>query len=201
LVDDCECGNGALFNRLSEHGRKQVRKAAELLIAGAASRGLETSDDPALAFTINKPDYAPYHRYSGQFVFAKHAFDLIGHMGKKDEPECAAKIDAHPNVKRWLRNLTQESAGGFSLPLSPGRFYPDFLAELNDGRYAIVEYKGPHIANDPKELHKKAVGELWEARSSGRCVFVRLVGPEWDKLDAALAAVARITVGGPANER
>jgi type III restriction enzyme len=71
-----------------------------------------------------------------------------------EEALCAKKIDDHTNVKRWIRNLVHESAGGFSLPLSPGRFFPDFIAELNDGRIAIVEYKGPHIANDPKELHK-----------------------------------------------
>ena len=50
-------------------------------------------------------------------------------------------------------NLEHESAGGFSLPLSPGRFFPDFIAELEDGRIAIIEYKGGHLAQRPEELH------------------------------------------------
>ncbi|MCC7085486.1 MAG: hypothetical protein IT427_10810 [Pirellulales bacterium] len=134
-------------------------------------------------------DYCPYRRYRGTYAFQNHAFDLIGDMGKEDEPDCAYKIDNHPNVKRWIRNLDHESAGGFSLPLSPGRFFLDFLAELTDGRIAIVEYKGPHLASDPKELHKEDVGKLWAARSGGKCVFVRVVDRNWPKLEAALNTI------------
>jgi type III restriction enzyme len=143
-----------------------------------------------MAFELAEQDYAPYRRYTeGPFAYRKHAFALIGDMGD-EESQCAKKIDDHPNVRRWIRNLTHESAGGFSLPLSPGRFFPDFLVELNDGRIAIVEYKGPHLAHDPRELHKEDVGKLWEARSAGRCVFVRVLDRDWAKLEAALNAVA-----------
>ena len=103
-----------------------------------------------------------------------------------EESQCAKKMDDHPNVARWVRNLTHESAGGFSLPLSPGRFFPDFLAELIDGRIAIVEYKGRHLARNPDELHKKDVGEMWEARSDGKCVFVWVVARDWASLERQL---------------
>lgn len=142
-----------------------------------------------LPLVLAEQDYCPYRPYRGMFSFAKHAFTLIGEMGK-EESECAKRIDDCPNVKRWVRNLTHESAGGFSLPLSPGRFFPDFIAELLDGRIVIVEYKGGHLAQDPKELHKESVGKLWEARSAGRCVFVRVVDRDWAKLETALGAKA-----------
>jgi len=175
-----------LFHRVTAHGRQQVRRVAELLFTEVAERRLETSME--MAFELAEQDYCAYRQYrEGPFTFQKHAFDIIGHMGD-EEAQCAKKIDDHPNVKRWISNLVHESAGGFSLPLSPGRFFPDFIVELNDGRIAIVEYKGPHIANDPKELHKETVGELWAARSGGRCVFVRVVNKDWAKLEAALAA-------------
>jgi len=74
--------------------------------------------------------------------------------------------------------------------LSPGRFFPDFIAELCDGRLAIVEYKGKHLAQIPKELHKEMVGQLWEARSGGKCVFVRIVDQDWHKLKSTLEATA-----------
>ena len=109
-----------------------------------------------------------------------------------EEGQCAKKIDDHPNVKRWIRNLVYESAGGFSLPLAPGRFFPDFIVELNDGRVAIVEYKGGHLAEQRKELHKEDVGKLWAARSDGKCVFVRVVDRDWAKLEAALNAVPSV---------
>ncbi len=177
-----------IFHRITDHGRKQVRKTAELLFAGKTARRLETTFD--MPFELFEQDYAPYKRYTeGPFEYHKHAFDLIGDMGK-EERQCAKRIDDHPNVKRWLRNLVHESAGGFSLPLSPGRFFPDFIVELNDGRVAIVEYKGGHIAEGKKEEHKRDVGELWAGRSNGTGVFVRVVDQNWATLEAALNAVS-----------
>jgi type III restriction enzyme len=176
------------FHRITDHGRKQIRKAAELLFEGETERRLETT--PEFAFEVAEQDYCPYRQYrEGPFSFQKHAFDLMGDLGD-EESQCAKKIDDHPNVKRWVRNLVHESAGGFSLPLSPGRFFPDFLVELNDGRIAIVEYKGGHLAEQRKELHKEDVGKLWAARSGGQCVFVRVVDRDWAKLEAALEAVS-----------
>lgn len=173
--------------RITDHGRKQIRKAAQLLFASKTERRLETT--MSMPFEVAEQDYCPYRQYSdGPFSFQKHAFDLIGEMGD-EESHCAKKIDDHPNVKRWIRNLVYESAGGFSLPLSPGRFFPDFLVELNDGRIAIVEYKGGHLAEQRAELHKEDVGKLWAARSGGKCVFVRVVDKDWANLEAALNAI------------
>ncbi len=171
--------------RIAAHGRRQVRQAADMLIDGRSPRRLETSHE--VPQRLEEQDYCPYERYRGVFSFSRHAFKPIGTMGN-EESQCAKRIDDHPNVERWLRNLTHESAGGFSLPLSPGEFFPDFIVELRDGRIAIVEYKGRHLAKVPEELHKEMIGDLWAARSVGRCVFVRVVDRDWAKLEAALAA-------------
>jgi len=173
--------------RIAEHGRKQVRAAAFVLISGQSVRRLETSMDMPLV--LAEQDYCPYRQYRGLYTYPKHAFAIIGEMGN-EESQCAKHIDDHANVKRWVRNLVHESAGGFSLPLSPGRFFPDFIVELKDGRTAIVENKGPHLAHDPKELHKETVGILWAERSAGKCVFVRVMNKDWAKLEAALTAKA-----------
>ena len=172
-----------LSRRIAAHGRRQVREAANMLIGGESPRELETSLE--LPGTLTEQSYCPYRQYRGAFDLSKHAFSLIGSMGD-EESQCAKRINDHPKVKRWVRNLEHESAGGFSLPLSPGRFFPDFIAELEDGRILIVEYKGGHIAQDPKELHKETVGKLWEERSNGRCIFVRVVDRDWATLEAAL---------------
>lgn len=177
----------ALIPRVAQHGRQQVRKAAELLIAGAGKSRLETSAEQALS--IEEHLYAPSDTYGGGFELKKHAFEKIGTMryrGREDgeEAQCAKRINDHPNVKRWIRNLEHESAGGFHLPLSPGRFFPDFICELEDGRIAIVEYKGKMLAEKASELHKKAIGELWAAQSNGRGVFVWVEDMNWDALKA-----------------
>jgi type III restriction enzyme len=172
--------------RIIEHGRNQVREAAKSLFASEGDRRLVTTFD--MPFEVMEQCYAPYRRYTeGPFTYAKHAFDLIGDMGD-EESQCAKKLDDHPNVKRWLRNLVHESAGGFSLPLSPGRFFPDFIVELKDGRIAIVEYKGGYLAEQKTELHKEEVGRLWAERSGGKGIFVWIVDMDWAKLEAALNA-------------
>ncbi len=175
-----------LVRRVSSHGRQQIRAAAELLIASESARQLETSLE--LPGILTESGYCPYRRYRGMFHYTKHAFALIGGMGD-EESQCAKRIDDHPNVVRWVRNLEYESAGGFSLPLSPGRFFPDFIAELRDGRISIIEYKGGHLAQRPKEVHKEAVGRLWQDRSDGKAVFAWVVDKNWSGLDEALAPI------------
>jgi type III restriction enzyme len=54
------------------------------------------------------------------------------------------------------------------------KFYPDFVALLNEGRFFVVEYKGALLAgagvDDTNE--KRAVGRLWESRSGGKGAFL-----------------------------
>jgi len=69
-----------------------------------------------------------------------------------------------------VRNLEQEPFG-FCFTTSKGRFFPDFIAELEDGRIAVIEYKGGHLRSDPYEIEKRKVGELWAASSCEKCVF------------------------------
>ena len=62
---------------------------------------------------------------------------------------CAQALDAHPQVKRWVRNVEREERFSFWLPTATDYFYPDFVAELADGRVLVVEYKGePYKTND-----------------------------------------------------
>lgn len=110
-------------------------------------------------------------RYSGRYQFNKHYFPVLADL--KDGGQeflCAQLIDGHPKVAQWVRNLDTAPCG-FALPTSRGRFFPDFVVELKDGRVAVVEFKGAHLANDPYEIEKRQVGELWGARSVGKAVF------------------------------
>lgn len=60
----------------------------------------------------------------------------------------------------------------FWLPTGTDYFYPDFVAELTDGRVLAVEYKGePYKTNDDSK-EKRQVGEQWERASGGRCLFL-----------------------------
>ena len=109
-------------------------------------------------------------RYSGRYQFGKHYFPVLADL--KDggqEFQCAQLIDRHPRVRHWVRNLDTAPCG-FGLPTSRGRFYADFVAELADGRVALLEFKGL-LQHEPYELEKRQVGELWARSSGGKAVF------------------------------
>ncbi|MDP1691252.1 MAG: DEAD/DEAH box helicase family protein [Burkholderiaceae bacterium] len=124
-------------------------------------------------------------RYEGKFRFAKHYYPVVADLKDGGEEwHCAMAIEHHPQVARWVRNLDSDPVAAFWLPTSFGRFYPDFVAELKDGRLLVVEYKGAQIASMPKEIEKGEVGRLWAARSGGRCLFA-MVFKERDGLGVA----------------
>ena len=174
----------AAIPRIVEHGVDQVRKVAELLFRDKAAARVETSYE--LPFALAEQTYRPYKEFLDPGDFTKHAFEKIAEMNG-EERVCAKHIDTSPYVVRWVRNLEREAAGGWSLPRSPGRFFPDFVAELGDGRLAAIEYKGADRAMNPDQLHKKCVGELWARQSKGRAVFVWVAGQDWQALANGLS--------------
>jgi len=95
-----------------------------------------------------------------------------------EEFQCAQAIDVHPMVKQWVRNIERQEKHSFWLPTSSDYFYPDFVAELTDGRVLAVEYKGePYKTNDDSR-EKKQVGDRWEKSSDGRCLFLFAVAED-----------------------
>ncbi|GAB9214412.1 hypothetical protein BDS110ZK18_42950 [Bradyrhizobium diazoefficiens] len=119
-----------------------------------------------------------HHRYSGRFRFAKHflgpdavaAFDGT-ELG--EEFQCAQAIDSMGQVKFWIRNVARHPQS-FWLPTASDKFYPDFVAQLTDGRLLVIEYKGGLLAgagvDDTNE--KRTIGRLWEQRSAGKGLFI-----------------------------
>jgi type III restriction enzyme len=119
------------------------------------------------AFTFDPENYRATAFYHGAFKFPKHYYGegFAGEFDNREEEECARAIEMHSQVKRWVRNVV----GMFGLPTATGTFYPDFFAELIDGRVLLAEYKGEHLIEH--EQQKKNLGEQWEAKSGGRALF------------------------------
>ncbi len=154
--------------------------------------------DPAFEFRFDPRCYpvAGNKRYSGKFSFAKHFYPVLADLEDgSEEWHCALAIDGHRQVKCWVRNLDSDPVHGFWLPTSSGRFYPDFVCELVDGRVLVAEYKGNFLRAVPKEIEKSQVGRVWAERSAGRAVFAMLYKSEQGRglaaqIDAALAQPA-----------
>jgi type III restriction enzyme len=135
---------------------------------------METRFDPVYDFS---PGYYPARPpfYEGRYLFSKHFYPEIESFKKDDgeEFECAKIIDSHPKVRYWIRNLVDRGSASFCLPLAKGRFYPDFIVELMDGRRMVIEYKGQHLILESGD--KERIGELWARKSGGRCLFLMAV--------------------------
>lgn len=127
--------------------------------------------EPAFAFAFD-PRFNPATSFwqGGGFRFAKHYYPQVGDMNP-DEVACAKAIDQMPAVKHWVRNGDRGRDTCFTLPTSTDRFYPDFVAELDDGRVLVVEYKGAHLLN-ADTAEKDNIGKRWAERSGGLCRFV-----------------------------
>jgi type III restriction enzyme len=132
-------------------------------------------------------------RYGGKFRFCKHFYPVLADLEDgSEEWRCAVALDEQPQVLHWVRNLDSDPVAGFWLPTSYGRFYPDFVCELKDGRIFVAEYKGDHLRSAPKELEKSQVGAFWAERSGGKAVFAMVYKLERgmsvaQQLEAALA--------------
>ena len=154
--------------------RRTEREAVYQRCLFAPAARVEVSFDHA--FEFHKDMYRDRRRYRGRWSPQRHflgadrvpAFD-----GAEDGEEfrCAQAIDSLPGLRCWIRNVARDPAS-FSLPVVAGRFYPDFVTRLDDGRLLVVEYKGAHIAEGPDAAEKRTIGELWERESGGRCLFV-----------------------------
>lgn len=174
----------AVEAKIAEHRRDHARRAYQaMLFKGGAQ--LETSAELCLSYAQDR--YSPNSYYEGGYRFQKHYFSTIGELQSDgEEHDCAVFIDGLPHVKHWVRNLDRRPDASFWLQTSTDKFYPDFVAELTDGRILVVEYKGEHLWSNDDSKEKRAVGELWADRSDGKCIFVMPRGRDFNAITSAV---------------
>ena len=162
---------------------RAIREQIEVYRQQAADKGfnyalfedadeLDTRLDYSFQFLANNyPARPPF--YEGRYKFTKHFYPVIDYMKQDGEEfKCAQILDMHEKVKYWVKNLVNRDGAAFRLPLAKGWFYPDFVAELVDGRLLVVEYKGKQLATNDDSREKTIVGELWAKKSNGQCLFL-----------------------------
>ena len=123
------------------------------------------------AFRFEEGRYQPPRPYSGNHAWKKHFYPRPDDLRDGGEEfRCAVALDDHSGVKHWVRNIVRGSHS-YWLPTSTDRFYPDFVAELTDGRMLVLEYKGAHLANTEDTAEKANIGARLEEISGGNIVF------------------------------
>lgn len=144
----------------------------------------------AYHFEFHPQGYAPSRYYDGRFGhfdFRKHYYGQIGDFDSSEEFACACWLDTEAQkgrIKFWVRNLVRREGSSFFLQKADGRFYPDFVCVLPDGKILVVEYKGGNgwagAADD------RVIGGLWAELSGGKCGFVMVKDKQWGEIEKAL---------------
>ncbi len=156
--------------------RKEARKTAfqQFLLPDYATPLVVT---PEVSFSFNPNEYPLNTRYAGTFKFEHHYYKDMASLNGEEEL-CAIYIDQLPEIDFWVRNIEKREHHSFWLQTSTDKFYPDFMCKLKNGKYLAVEYKGADRWSDDDSKEKRVLGELWEKRSNGECLFVMPKGKD-----------------------
>lgn len=175
----------AVEARIDEHRNAAHYEHYETLLWGGDGAPAVTVD-PEICFSFG-PDYPYTALYDGEFEYVHHYYGpkRVGQMNR-EEAECAFFLDHQPEIEHWVRNLDQNRKYGFWLQTSSGKFFPDFVSKLTDGRFLVVEYKGEHLRGGPDATEKENVGEVWAKRSEGRCLFAMVGNDDYEEQIRAL---------------
>ena len=160
----------AIEDKVNKYRQDANKEAFQTLLFAGNSK-VETSPECCFEYDINKYPYSSLYR--GPHRFKKHYYPQVGDLKDKGEEfECAVFLDQLPEVECWIRNLERREDTSFWFQTSTDKFYPDFVCQLKDGRYLIVEYKGLDRWSNDDSKEKRIIGEVWEKRSNGKCLFI-----------------------------
>ena len=117
--------------------------------------------------------------------FKKHKYRYVDKLDSKEEYEVAKYIDELDEVVTWIKNIVKNPQNSFWLQTATGKFYPDFIIKLGNGKTVVAEYKGEHLKNDDTK-RKEEIGEYW-ASLSDECEFLMLYKGDYrEKLKSIL---------------
>ncbi len=113
--------------------------------------------------TFTSDNYHP-NADSRSGEFNKHKYRYVDKLDSKEEYEVAKYIDKLEEVLTWIKNIVKDPENSFWLQTATGKFYPDFIIKLKNGKTVVAEYKGEHLKNDDTK-RKEEIGGFWASRS------------------------------------
>ncbi len=115
--------------------------------------------------TFSSDNYHP-NIDSRSHEFKKHKYQYVDKLDSKEEYEVAKYIDGLDGVVTWIKNIVKNPKDSFWLQTATGKFYPDFIIKLENGKTVMAEYKGEHLKNDDTK-RKDEIGNFWASQSEG----------------------------------
>ena len=180
----------AVAEKIKTLRQEARRKALEELLFTEASSPVYVNSAATHRYDPNKYPYTT--RYTG-LALPRHYYEVIGDLKNEgEEYDCSRAIAHLDGVEFWVRNLEGEPESSFWIQTSSDKFYPDFVCQLKNGKFLVVEYKGAFLAENADSREKERLGQLWEAQSLGQCIFRMIKGPgELSKISDAVALASR----------
>jgi type III restriction enzyme len=172
--------------RIRELRKAAVQQAYQQALFGD-DRNERVQVGGAFQVVFDPQAYAPNADYAGKYGdydFRHHYYGRIGDFDSREEFECACWLDqqaAQGHIRFWVRNLVNKPGCSFFLQKADGRFYPDFVCALPDGKILIVEYKGGLGWTDAQG--DRDIGGLWAELSDGKCRFVMVRDRQWQQVE------------------
>lgn len=159
----------AVIERMKALRAEVALRGVQMMLDGIGEAVVPTGD----AFTFHPHAYYPPRFYEGGlgmplFRPKTHYYARMAAFENREELETAMAIDALPEVKHWVRNIVG-GPNSYAIPYSGGNFYPDFVAELEDGRRFVIEHKG---RMDDSDKEKDNVGRRMAEMSGGKLLFL-----------------------------
>jgi len=121
--------------------------------------------------TFTSDNYHP-NIDSRSHEFKKHKYKYVDKLDSVEEYKVAKYIDGLDGVVTWIKNIVKDPQNAFWLQTAKGKFYPDFIIKLANGKTVVAEYKGEHLKNEDT-MRKEEIGEYW-ASLSDECEFLML---------------------------
>lgn len=161
----------AVIARVAELRTKTAMQGVQMFLDGVGK-----PSEPSTALHRFDPiGYAGNKPYEGRYRLPKHYYGTINDLkASGEEFECAKVIAALDEVKHWVRNAPHPF-NAYRLPTATDYFYPDFVAELHDGRQLVIEYKGEAYKTNDDSKEKNNIGLKAEEMSGGKLLFLMAV--------------------------
>lgn len=177
----------ALSRFVTQQKAARAQSAFKRFLEGLGPKAHEFRTSSEITMVFEERNYAYRQPYRGRTVLGKHHFEIVGDLeADGEEFDCALHLSRLPDVDTWVRN-TDRQKGSFWLQTSSDKFYPDFVARLNDGRILVVEYKGA-LNKEDDTREKEFVGQVWaDVSKQPRCIFVMCREKDYRAIDRAIS--------------
>jgi len=134
--------------------------------------------------TFTSDNYQP-NIDSRSHEFKKHKYQYVDKLDSKEEYIVAKYIDGLNGVVTWIKNIVKNPQNSFWLQTATGKFYPDFIIKLENGKTVVAEYKGEHLKNEDTQ-RKEEIGNFWASQSEELEFLMLYKGDYAEKLASVL---------------